>query len=329
MREHYSNELYHYGVLGMKWGIRRYQNADGTLTAAGKRRYGTAENLERGMTIKQRAKYDAEKAQALRSGSAADILKFKGDITDAEYKSVEERLRHERALMDSAAQEAYVSYNENKQKVDKFINTATQVKNVVGLATDIYNAGAKIYNSTNPEGKTIAVIGEKNPFKSSKEKELDKIADYGDYDTVMRNKDRLNPEQMKRASERLTNYKRIVDSDRRIREDNLKELDKIKERTAAIDAEAEAKRVKNTNASILRSRAFNSQENVSAPNTVLRQTRKSTDAVNSVKDTKINDIFVSDDFMSDINKSVFASNNPNMRAYVDDLPLPLPEHKSK
>ena len=31
------NELYHHGVKGQKWGIRRYQNVDGSLTPAGKK----------------------------------------------------------------------------------------------------------------------------------------------------------------------------------------------------------------------------------------------------------------------------------------------------
>ena len=33
-----TNELYHHGIKGMKWGIRRYQNKDGSLTDAGKKR---------------------------------------------------------------------------------------------------------------------------------------------------------------------------------------------------------------------------------------------------------------------------------------------------
>ena len=42
------NELYHHGIKGMHWGVRRYQNPDGTLTGAGKKRYSkTTKNTSR------------------------------------------------------------------------------------------------------------------------------------------------------------------------------------------------------------------------------------------------------------------------------------------
>ena len=38
--------LIHYGILGMKWGVRRYQNKDGSLTSAGKKRYGNNDDIK-------------------------------------------------------------------------------------------------------------------------------------------------------------------------------------------------------------------------------------------------------------------------------------------
>ena len=51
-----SDELYHHGILGQRWGIRRYQNSDGTLTPAGKARYGTAENFKNAQDYRKSVK---------------------------------------------------------------------------------------------------------------------------------------------------------------------------------------------------------------------------------------------------------------------------------
>lgn len=41
------NEIYHHGIKGQKWGVRRYQYSDGTLTPSGKKRYQTYNNASR------------------------------------------------------------------------------------------------------------------------------------------------------------------------------------------------------------------------------------------------------------------------------------------
>ena len=98
-----DGELYHYGVLGMKWGVRRYQNKDGSLTEAGKR------HLTNRITSRKTSTLDAEKmakdairsdrvlAGWLDSDSYKNALQAKNDYIAAKekYLTVEDKVWRE------------------------------------------------------------------------------------------------------------------------------------------------------------------------------------------------------------------------------------------
>lgn len=72
-----SEEIYHYGVKGQKWGVRRYQNEDGSLTDAGKKKYAADEEKR----IKESRKQD---------------LKNRRNMSDSELEAKIKRLKMER-----------------------------------------------------------------------------------------------------------------------------------------------------------------------------------------------------------------------------------------
>ncbi len=87
----YSSSLYHHGILGMKWGVRRYQNKDGTLTQAGKERY--AKNADKIQKLVEKRKNDQAALDDLtkngyKSEQFTNRYPFGDHYTDKQFKRV-------------------------------------------------------------------------------------------------------------------------------------------------------------------------------------------------------------------------------------------------
>lgn len=164
MRMPYQNELYHYGISGMKWGIRRFQNPDGTLTAAGRRRYGTVENLERGMTKKQAAEHEAEKQAAINSGKTAQVQKFSSELTKEEMAYAVQRIKDEQTLSDLRAKDVAAG----QQSVKAIIDAGGQLKSAGETVKNLYNLVAQANNAFNKDHKMPIIGAEDNNRKGNK-----------------------------------------------------------------------------------------------------------------------------------------------------------------
>lgn len=208
-----NNELTHWGIKGMRWGIRRFQNKDGSLTEAGRKRRGIDDGDDDGTESTEST--EAKRERLLKSTNASELYENRHLLTTAEINERLNRIDTERRLSEAAEKESRpkktASDNDKPKKtaIDR-VNTILKYGNKIN----------EIYNFT----KTPVMKALKNKLFGGK------IKDYSmPLDKIWKMKDSLTNEELSKALQRSNTekaIKKVLDDAAEVRmKDRQKTLD--------------------------------------------------------------------------------------------------------
>lgn len=148
-------EIYHWGVKGMKWGIRRYQNKDGSLTPAGQKRrakleaelgkLGGGKKSSNSETDKPEETLEERKARVRKSNNAKTIYENKDIFTDKEIQDIYNRLNNEKNIKGLIP----AQISKGKQFINQYVETTKTIKSVIDSTDDFVKSMDKAKNLMN------------------------------------------------------------------------------------------------------------------------------------------------------------------------------------
>ena len=189
----HSADICHWGILGQRWGVRRYQNEDGTRTELGKQRYGST-GIRAAIARRQNEKVD-KSFKKWQEGS-----KNKEDAINKGKTYTKKRVEYEKDKSNKEVKDQYkIAKKEYKQALKK--NTTYRKGSV---KDEVYHDLSRKYLS---EAKRIEKALKKDPNNKSLQKQYNKYMSQHD---VYRAKGRRAQEVASKRSNKKASIKRGI-----------------------------------------------------------------------------------------------------------------------
>lgn len=221
----HSDYLAHHGIKNQKWGQRRFQNYDGSLTSEGRKRYGVGEsNLskrEKKQAEKAKAKAAKERAKA-NSKKKADvqkaaeqkqkrmdylrdhpekIYKYRKELTQDDVTEIMQKVKFDQSLQDirkAEAQRGMKKIDNIRQNVETGLKWYQTGKNAYNTIAEVHNAILDM--SGNTDRKRMLKFGEKD---NKALKELESLLRTPDgVEQIYKNKDKYSTDDLNKAFKR-------------------------------------------------------------------------------------------------------------------------------
>ena len=226
-----NNELYHHGIKNMKWGIRRFQNKDGSLTPAGKKRYdkevaklkAEKKKLRNEISVQKKAdklKQLEKERDALKAQSKN--LKKNSKTTTQEDKQAETiEQKRERLLKSTDAKELYenralLTKNELDERINR-IDTEAKLKSKIVVEkrkTGMEKFNERMSKATDTIGNAVALYQKvDNAYSTFSKSSIGKVVAKKlgietpkkefNIDEIWKKRNKLSDEVLKKAAQRV------------------------------------------------------------------------------------------------------------------------------